>query len=115
VGVVGGHDHGAAVGALVVDYAHLSLVVTHQHDRLASHPRGEIVAGLFDLALVPDINPSGVEDAVHLELEDGGIGVEPTVHATGGDQARKLGVDVAHRFLAGGEGATCFAADRGSF
>jgi len=99
VALVGGHDHGAAVGALVVDHAHLSLVVAHQHDRLASHARGEIVAGLFDLALVPDVNPGGVEDALHLELEDGGIGVDATVHATGCDQARKLGVDVAHRLI----------------
>src|SRR4029077_12061936 len=91
VALVGRHDHGAAVGALVVDHPHLSLLVAHQNDRLAPHARGEIVAGLFDLALVPDIDPGGVEDALHLDVEDGGVGVVPTVHATGRDQARKLG------------------------
>src|SRR5262249_4736370 len=99
VALVGRDDHGAAVGALVVDHAHRPLVVAHYNDRLAPHARGEIVAGLFDLALVPDIDPGGTEDAVHLELEDGGIGVEPTVHATGRDQASKLGIDVAHRVI----------------
>src|SRR5262249_57603333 len=99
VALVGRHDHGAAVGALVVNHAHRALVVAHQHDRLAPHARGEIVAGLFDLALVPDIDPSGIEDPLHLEVEDGGIGVDPTVHATGCDQARKLGIDVAHGLI----------------
>src|SRR5215470_19759487 len=94
------------------------VVLVHQNDRLASHARGEIVAGLFDLALVPDIEPGGAEDAFHLELEDGGIGVEPTVHATGRDQASKLGIDVAHRLIPAGELATSlvpFVADRALF
>src|SRR5262249_56417464 len=55
--------------------------------------------GVFDLALVPDIDPGGAEDAFHLQLEDGGIGVELAVHATGCDQAGKLGIDVSHRLI----------------
>src|SRR6266567_7499076 len=97
VALVGRHDHGAAVGALVVDHTHRSLVIAHQNDRLAPHVRGEIIAGLFDLALVPDIEPGGAKDAFHLEVEGGGTGVEPTVHAPGRDQASKLGIDVVHR------------------
>jgi hypothetical protein len=44
---------------------------------------GEIVARLFDLALVADIDPGGVEDAIHLQCEDRRIGVEPAMHAAG--------------------------------
>jgi hypothetical protein len=67
---------------------------------------------------VADIDPGGVEDALHLEVEDGGVGVEPMVHATGRDQARKLGIDVAHRLIPAGELATSFVpfvADRALF
>src|SRR5262249_3602743 len=99
VALVGRHDHRAAVGALVVDHTHGSLVIAHQNDRLASHARGEIVAGLFDLTLVPDIDPGGAKDAFHLQLEDSGIGVEPTGYATGGDQPGKLGIEFAHRLI----------------
>ena len=35
----------------------------------------------------------------HLHLEDGGIGVEPTVHAPGRDQPRKFILDVGHLSL----------------
>jgi hypothetical protein len=97
--LVGGHDHRAAMGALVVDHPHRALFVAHQNDGLAAHARGKIVARLLDLTLVPYINPRGAEDAVHLQLEDGRIGVDAAVHASGRDQPTKLGIDVAHPVL----------------
>jgi len=95
--LVGGHDHRAPVGALVVDHPHRALLVAHQNDGLAAHARGKIVARLLNLTLVPHINPRGAEDAVHFQLEDGGIGVDAAVHASGRDQPIKLGIDIAHR------------------
>ena len=76
VALVGRHHHGAAVGALVADHAYRSVGVAHHHHRLASDLGGEIVARIFDLALVPDIDPGGIEDPLHLQFEDGRIGVE---------------------------------------
>jgi hypothetical protein len=96
VALFGRHHQRAAVGALVADHPHLSVAVAHQHDRLAPHLGGEIVAGVFDLALVADIDPGGLEDPLHLQFEDGGIGIEPTVHATGPDQSRKFIVEDGH-------------------
>ena len=93
---VGRHDERAAMSALVVDHAHASFLVPHQNDRLASHARREIVAGLFDLAFVPNIEPSHAEDAFHLQFEDGGVGIDATVDAAGRNQARKLSINVAH-------------------
>ena len=78
------------MGALIVDDAHGTVHVAHHDHRLAAHMGGEIVAGLPDLALVPDIDPGGVEDALHLEVEDGRIGIEFPAHATGRDALRKV-------------------------
>ena len=83
VALVGRHHQSAAMGALVVDHMHRPLRIAHQNDGLAPHAGREIVARVLDLALVPDIEPSRAEDALHLQLEDTGIGVDPPVHATG--------------------------------
>ncbi len=40
-----------------------------------------IVARVGHLALVPDIDPGAREDALHLQREDGGVGIERAVNA----------------------------------
>ena len=83
VAFIGRHHQSTAMGTLVMDHTHRSLRIAHQNDGFAPHAGREIVARIFDLAFVPDIEPSRAEDALHLQLEDTGIGVDPPVHATG--------------------------------
>ena len=78
------------MGALIVDDADFALGVAHQHDRLAADKAAEIVAGIFHLAFVADIDPGDAEDALHLELEDGRIGVDLPMHPAGLNEARQV-------------------------
>ena len=80
VALLGRHHHGAAVGALVVHHVQRAVVVAHHHHRLAADLGREIVAGIFHLALVADIDPGRAEQALHLQLEDRRIGVDLPVH-----------------------------------
>src|SRR5262245_46229716 len=64
---LGRYHHRAAVGALIVDHAHTALVVAHHHNRPPPDAGGEVVAGLFHLALVADVDPGRAEDALHLQ------------------------------------------------
>ena len=82
------------MGALVVDDADFAVGVAHQHHRLAADEAAEIIAGIFHLAFMADINPGDAEDAFQLELEDGRIGVDLPVHAAGLNEARQV---LAHR------------------
>ena len=69
------------MGALVMDDADVAFGVAHQHDRLAADEGAEIIAGIFHLAFVADIDPGGAEDALQLKLENRRIGVELPMHA----------------------------------
>ena len=87
------------MGALVVDDAEFAFGIAHHHHRPAADLRREIVAGLFHLAFVADVDPGGAEDPLHLQLEDCRIGVELPVHAAGLEEAREVfghAVSVTH-------------------
>ena len=87
VALVAGNDERAAMGALVMDDADFALGVAHQNDRFAADKRAHIIPGFLHLAFVSDINPCHAEDALQFQLEDGRIGVDLPVHATGLNEA----------------------------
>ena len=76
-----GDDQRAAMSALIVDDADLAFGVAHQHHRLLADEGGEIVARLLHLAFMADIDPGGAEDALHFEIENGGIGIDAAMNA----------------------------------
>src|SRR5262249_24085420 len=91
------HHLGAAMAAAVEQHVHLAVAVTHHDHGLAAELGGDVIAGRGNLARMPDIEPGAAEDALHLELEDRGIGIDVAVHAAGLDQLRDvIGVSVAH-------------------
>src|SRR5262249_6679253 len=105
---LGGHHERAAVGTLIMDNVNPSVSVADQHDRLAPDPGGEIVAGVFHLALVPDIDPGGAEYSFKLEFENGGIGIDLPMHPA---WLHETGKSLCHQcyILA----RTCIASTRG--
>src|SRR5262249_36377278 len=96
VAAVGGHHHRAAMGALVVHEPDRAIHVARQQQRLAADAGGDEVAGIFDLALVADVNPRHAEDTRELQLENPGGGVEPTMHPPGLHQRPDLLSRQAH-------------------
>ena len=78
------------MGALIVNDTNGAVGVAHQHDRLAADEGAEIVAGIFHLAFVADIDPGDAENPLQLELEDRRIGVDLPVHAAGLDERRQI-------------------------
>jgi len=74
------------MGTAVDEHADRPVGVPCHDHRLASHSRREEGAGLGDLALVADQEPGAAEDAIHLEVEQGGIGVDRPVDAVRLDQ-----------------------------
>ena len=86
-----GRDHKrAAVSTLIVDDVNAIVAIAHQHHRLAPDPGGEIVAGIFHLALVPDIDPGGGENPFELKLEYCGVLVDAPMHAARLHEAQQL-------------------------
>src|SRR5262249_54188505 len=67
--VVGDHER-AAMGALIMDDAHLAIAVAHQNDRFAADETTNVVAGIFYLAFVADIDPGVAEYPRHFQIED---------------------------------------------
>ena len=84
-----GNDHRATVGALIVQRPHPPFGVAHDDNRLARDTRTEIVARLFDLTLVSDIDPGARKDAGHLQFENVRIRVDAAMHARGLHQPGK--------------------------
>src|SRR5260221_9965800 len=67
-------------------------------DRLTPYPRGEKIARRLGLAFVPQNQPGAPEDALHLDLEHGRVGVGGAVNPVGPDQVRKPGkIERIHR------------------
>jgi hypothetical protein len=86
-----GRDHERpAMGALVVNNANRAVDITNHHDRLATETRREVVAGIPDLAFVADVDPCDAEDALHLQLEDLRVGVQPAVNAPRLNERREV-------------------------
>jgi hypothetical protein len=64
----------------------LSVLAAHHHDRLAAEIGAEIVAGMFNLAVVADINPGRTEDAFQLKFINRRIVIQAAVNASRPDQ-----------------------------
>jgi hypothetical protein len=65
-----------------------AVIVPRQDDRLDADRPADEVSALGKLRLVSDIDLSLPKDAIHLEIEDRRVGVEPAVHRR---RADKLG------------------------
>jgi hypothetical protein len=78
------------MGALIVQQLDFPVGVAHQQQRLAAYPGSKKVAGRFDLALVPDIDPCRAEDPVELEAKDVFIAIDASVHSPGLNQRSNL-------------------------
>jgi hypothetical protein len=66
---------------LIAQDGKLSGGVAHHDNRLAGDLRAEEIADIPDLALVPDIDPGGAEDALELRFENRRVGVEAAMNA----------------------------------
>jgi hypothetical protein len=89
VASVGRHHHRAAMRTLIAQNLKFPRRVAHDDNRLAGDLRAEEVADIPDLALVPDIDPGGTEDALKLKLEDRRIGIETAMNAGGPYKVRE--------------------------
>ena len=78
-----GAHHRAAVRAAVDERADLAVVLLDDHNRLAPHSRGEVVAGIAHLAFMSEHQPGTAEDALELQLEDRRIRIYGAMHAVG--------------------------------
>ena len=65
---------------------HRAVAVPHHDDRLAAELGGDEIARIGHLAVMADEQPGTAEDALHLQFEHVGIGVDAPVHAAGLDQ-----------------------------
>src|ERR1700742_1222474 len=69
------------VGAAVERHPDHAVLAARHDDRVMPDHPGQVVTRLADLALVRDVDPSGLEDAVHFAAEDLGGWVHGSVHA----------------------------------
>src|SRR5579872_1553270 len=90
VAFIRGDDQRSPMGALIVDDVNGAVGVAHQHDRLAADEASIIVAGIFDLAFVADIDPGDPENAFQLQLEDDRIGVNLPMNTAGLNKPRRI-------------------------
>ncbi|MFZ3226999.1 MAG: hypothetical protein WA230_15985 [Xanthobacteraceae bacterium] len=74
-------DERATVSALIVDDPDFTLSIAHQYDRFGADKGSEIVARLFHLAFVADIDPGNAKNPLELKLENGWIGINLPVDA----------------------------------
>src|SRR5262249_14164022 len=72
---------GAAMTAAVQQQVHFPLLVANHDDRLTSDSFEAKVAWARDFAPMPNVDPSAMEDLLHLFSEDGGIGVKADMDA----------------------------------
>ena len=66
---------GAAMGAAIVKGVYFAVVVARDDDPVAAHAGGEEIAGLFQLAFMPQPQPDPPENAFLFFLEDSRVGV----------------------------------------
>ncbi len=82
--------HRSAVRAAIDQHRDLVIFFFYDNYGFPPHARGEVVAGVLDLALVAEHQPGAAEDARHLEREDFRVGVHAAVHAVGLHQHGEL-------------------------
>jgi hypothetical protein len=80
----------AAVRAAVVEHADRAVLVAHHHHRLAADLQGPVVADVRHLRRVAAVDPGLLPDVRHLELEEGGVGVDAAVDAVGFDERGRV-------------------------
>lgn len=74
VAVLAPAQHGALVRAGVDHRVQGAGLVAGDHHRLAADPGGVVVIGIGQLALVAQVHPVALEDVLHLQLEQLGVG-----------------------------------------
>jgi hypothetical protein len=99
-----GHDAGAAVPADVVEGVHLTVVVADDDQREGAEFNGDVVAGVRDLRLGGGEEPLGAEDALYVEGEQAGVGVERCVQ---GGTERSSSQQIEHTVPVAGRGRCC--------
>ena len=77
---------GAAMPAAVQQQVHFPLLVANHDHRLKSDSLEAKVPWVRDFAPMPNVDPSAMENLVHLFGEDGGIRVKADMHAVFFDQ-----------------------------
>src|SRR5215469_3662719 len=77
---------GTAMAAAVQQQVHFTLLVANHDDRLTSDSLEAEVTRVRDFAPMPHIDPSAMENLVHLFGEDGRIGVKADMDAVFFDQ-----------------------------
>src|ERR1700683_5392465 len=90
VALVVGDDERAAMRALIMNDTDLALRVAHQNHGFTAEEAAEIIARIFYLTLVADINPGGAEDALQLKLKDDRVGVALPMHEARLNEARQI-------------------------
>ncbi len=83
-------DLRTAMRAPVVKNVYLTVLAADHDDRLASDLRQIVIARVFDLAFMTDINPGALENALHFEIENFRIGIGLPVRPVGLHQSGKL-------------------------
>ncbi len=78
---------GAAMAAAVHERGHAAVREPRNDDGMTTDVGGLVVALLGDLAIVPEIDPGAIEDPLHLERKDLGVGVDRAMHGIPPDQA----------------------------
>ena len=70
----------ALVGTAVHQHAHLAVAPAHHDHGLTTHVRRVVIAGIRNLARMPDVDPGAVPQPLHLQVEHLGIAVHVAVH-----------------------------------
>ncbi|VZQ80853.1 Uncharacterised protein [Escherichia coli] len=74
-------EHRALVCAGVDNRVQLTRLVAGDDDRLATDPRGVVIVVVRNLAFVREIHPVVLEDVLHLQLEQIGVGEDVSAAA----------------------------------
>ena len=74
-----GHQHGGSVSAGVQVACNLTVAQANHKDGLSANRGAEIVAMVFDLRLMCNVNPRLLKDVLHLKLKNLFIGVDGSV------------------------------------
>ena len=84
------------MAATVVDHVYLAVGVAHHDYGLARDVDAIEIAGVGHEAVVTNIKPRALEDALHLELEDLRVGIDAAMNAILFDQAAYVVGRIGH-------------------
>ncbi|KAG1241073.1 hypothetical protein G6F68_017045 [Rhizopus microsporus] len=95
-----GHHLRTLVRATVVQHVHVAVGSAHHQHVLVAQAGGVIVARLGHLAFVAHVDPGAAVDPLHLQIENGGVGVDAAVHAVAAYHRGQLFLRVSSSSLA---------------